>query len=67
VIVAALARTGCHTVYPYFAGTAHLALILGQRLNATAWIRCYERVLAVRYVPACLLFGEAGSSKAQPG
>jgi len=57
LISGALSMTGARQVDLFFAGPAFLALFLGHRLNATAPVRCYERVGPGRYVPTCLLFG----------
>jgi hypothetical protein len=50
-----LSATGAARVDLFLAGPAPLALFLGHRLNATARIRCYERVAPSLYVPTCEL------------
>ncbi len=51
----ALSKTGAVRVDLFLAGPAPLALFLGHRLNATARVRCYERVAPGLYVPTCEL------------
>ncbi len=51
----ALVSTGARQLDLYFAGPAALAVFLGHRLNATAPIRCHERIAVGHYVPTCVL------------
>lgn len=51
----ALSTTGAAHVDLFLAGPTPLALFLGHRLNATARVRCYERVAPGFYVPTCEL------------
>jgi len=51
----ALVSTGARQIDLYFAGPAALAVFLGHRLNATAPIRCHERIGVGHYLPTCVL------------
>lgn len=51
----ALVATGASCIHLFYAGPSHVALFLGHRLNATATVKCYERVAANSYVQTCTL------------
>lgn len=54
-ICQALVVTGASCIHLFYAGPSHVALFLGHRLNATATVKCYERVSANSYVQTCTL------------